>query len=296
MGGILTLVCGILVLVGVFTPWLKIPDAELVLSGWQVANYELETASVIEPYLVLGGGVTMIICVLLAFLLSLGGDISGSISMILGVLAKIAAVLVAIGAIWFIVISMTGKISDYLPEGWESYSLGYGGYIAIFAAALSLIFGRMPSFSLRGATVSDTIVGGTTGSARTPAYSQRERLERQARGLADDVPISSTGGFEPKAGGAAASSFAGVIKDHMSRASEFEAMGEYNKAIGEYGKAIGLDKGYAMAYFNRGAILMQQGKTADALIDFEKVIEIGGNPELERMAQARINALNEQSA
>lgn len=289
MGGILTLVCGILVLVGVYSPWLRIPGEELtiVLNGWQVANYELETASFIEPYLVLGGGVTMIVCIVLALLLSLGGDISGSISMVLGILAKIAAVLVAIGAIWFIVISVTGKIGEYI--GQEAYSLGYGGYICIFAATLGLIFGRMPSFSLRRATVYDTPVV-TAGPASTPAYSQRELLERQARGLADDVP--SAGGLEPKAGGAA--SFAGVIKDHMSRASEFEAMGEYLKAIGEYGKAIALDKNYALAYFNRGAIFMQQGKTADAIIDFEKVIEIGNNPDLTRMAQARIDALNEQ--
>jgi tetratricopeptide (TPR) repeat protein len=82
----------------------------------------------------------------------------------------------------------------------------------------------------------------------------------------------------------------------MSRASEFEAMGEYLKAIGEYGKAVALDKDYALAYFNRGAIYMQQGKTADAITDFEKVIEIGNNPDLTRMAQARIDALNEQGS
>ena len=289
MGGILTLVCGILVLVGVFTPWLKITDEALILNGWQVANYELETASFIEPYLVLGGGVTMIVCVLLAFLLSLGGDISGSISMILGVLAKIAAVLVAIGAIWFIVISVSGKIGEYI--GQESYSLGYGGYISVFAAALGLIFGRMPSFSLRRAAVYEAPIIAARPE-RTQTYSQRERLERQARGLDNGISTTSMRGPEPKVAGAA--SFAGVIKDHMSRASEFEVMGEYLKAIGEYGKAIALDKDYALAYFNRGAIFMQQGKTADALIDFEKVIEIGGNPELERLAQARINALNEQ--
>jgi hypothetical protein len=293
MGGILTLVCGILVLVGVYSPWLKIPGEELtvVLNGWQVANYELETASFIEPYLVLGGGVTMIVCIVLALLLSLGGDISGSISMVLGILAKIAAVLVAIGAIWFIVISVTGKIGEYI--GQESYSLGYGGYISVFAAALGLIFGRMPSFSLRRAAVYDTPVV-TAGPARTQTYSQRERLERQARGLDNGISATSIGGPEPKVAGA--DSFAGVIKDHMSRASEFEAMGEYLKAIGEYGKAIALDNNYALAYFNRGAIFMQQGKTADAIIDFEKVIEIGNNPDLTRMAQARIDALNEQSA
>ncbi len=293
MGGILTLVCGVLVLVGVFTPWLNITDANLVLSGWQIANYELEAASLIEPYLVLGGGITMIACVLLALLLSIGGDISGSISMILSILAKIAAALVAIGAVWFIVVALTGKISDYFPEEWLSYSLGYGGFISIFAAGIGLIFGRMPSFSLHRAAVHEAPVV-AAGPSRTQASSQRERLERQSGGLADDAPISSTGSRETKATGAA--SFAGVIKDHMKRASELEAMGEYLKAIGEYGKAIGLDKSYAMAYFNRGAIFMQQGKTADAIIDFQKVIEIGDNPDLVRMAQARINAINEQGA
>jgi tetratricopeptide (TPR) repeat protein len=289
MGGILTLVCGVLVLVGVFTPWLKIPEEALILNGWQVANYEQATAPFIEPYLVLGGGIAMTVCVLLAFLLALGGDVSESISTILGILSKIAAVLVAIGATWFIVISITGKISDHIP--YEQYSLGYGGYISIFAAVIGLIFGRMPSFALHGATISDTVVG-TAGPSRTTTYSQRELLERQARGIADDVPGSSARAFEPRGGGSA-TGFAGVVKDHMSRASELEAIGEYEKAIGEYGRAIALDKAYAMAYFNRGALLIQQGRKADAIIDFEKVIEIGGNPELERMAQARIDTIKE---
>jgi tetratricopeptide (TPR) repeat protein len=239
----------------------------------------------------LGGGITLIVCVLLALLLSLGGDISGSISMILSILAKIAAALVAIGAVWFIVIALTGKISDYLPEAWLAYSLGYGSYISIFAAALALVFGRIPSFSLRRAPVHEVPIL-AAGPSRTAASSQRERLERQASGLAGDAPVSPGGSRETKMTGAA--SFAGVIKDHMKRASELEAMGEYLKAIGEYGKAIGLDKDYAMAYFNRGAIFMQQGKTADAVTDFKKVIELGDNPDLIRMAQARLNALDEQ--
>ena len=80
---------------------------------------------------------------------------------------------------------------------------------------------------------------------------------------------------------------------HVKDASALEELGEYNKAIGEYGKAIALDKDYAMAYFNRGVVFMQQGKTADATTDFEKVIEIGDNPDLTRMAQARLDALKE---
>lgn len=287
MGGILTLVCGILVLVGVFTPWLSITDVG-VLSGWDVANYEVGAASLIEPYLVLGGGSVMIVCVLLALLLSLGGDISGAISTLLNVLAKIAAALVLIGAVWFIVISLTGKIGEYI--GQDYYSLGYGSYISIFAGVLAVIFGRMPSFSLRGAIVHDSAAA-PAAPVKPQSYSQRERLERQADGLAGDVPVSPARSSEPKVTGAA--SFAGVIKDHMSRASDFESRGEYLKAIGEYGKAIALDKHYAMAYFNRGVVFMQQGKTADATTDFEKVIEIGDNPDLTRMAQARLNALQQ---
>lgn len=291
MGAILTLVCGVLVLVGVFTPWLKIPDEAVILNGWQVANYEMETASFIEPYLVLGGGIAMIVCVLLALLLSFGGDVSESISLILGILAKIAAVLVAIGAIWFMVISLTGKIGEYI--GYEAYSLGYGGYIALFGAIIGLIFGRMPSFALRGVTISETVLERSAGPSRAQTYSQRELLERRAKGLVDDTSISSTPQPGTGAGSTGATGFAGVVKDHMSRASELEAVGEYEKAIGEYGRAIALDKAYAMAYFNRGALLMQQGKKADAIIDFERVIGIGGNPELERMAQARIDMLGE---
>lgn len=284
MGGILTLVCGILVLVGVFTPWLTITDVG-VLSGWDVANYEVGAASFIEPYLVLGGGAVMIACVLVALLLSLGGDISGSISTLLNILAKIAAALVAIGAVWFVVIALTGKIGEYIDQ--EFYSLGYGGFISVFAAALAVIFGRMPSFSLREAIASDS----TAATAAPISYSRRQQVERQAGGVAGGAPVSPGRVTEPKPTGT--SGFSGVIKDHMSRASDFESRGDYLDAIREYGRAIALDKHYALAYFNRGVILMQQGKTADATTDFEKVIEIGDNPDLNRMAQARLNALKE---
>jgi hypothetical protein len=80
-------------------------------------------------------------------------------------------------------------------------------------------------------------------------------------------------------------------KEHFGRASQYEAAGEYSKALGEYNHAIANDSKYTLAYFNRGALLMTQGRKAEAIQDFKKVIELAKSPELARMAQSRIAEL-----
>jgi len=60
----------------------------------------------------------------------------------------------------------------------------------------------------------------------------------------------------------------------------------------EYSKAIAADENHAMSYFNRGSLYMQANKVADAITDFEKVIQRSDNPDLQRMAQLRIEEIN----
>ena len=80
-------------------------------------------------------------------------------------------------------------------------------------------------------------------------------------------------------------------KEYSNRAFDYEASGEYDKAIVEYTKAIELDSNYALAYFSRGLLLMLQGKKADAITNFEKVIELSESTELTRLAKHHISEL-----
>ena len=64
----------------------------------------------------------------------------------------------------------------------------------------------------------------------------------------------------------------------ISRAYNFNALGEFEKAMAEYIVAIELDPEYALAYNNRGAVLHRLGYLADALADLNMAVDL--DPEL----------------
>lgn len=84
-----------------------------------------------------------------------------------------------------------------------------------------------------------------------------------------------------------------TVKDHMRRALALTSDGSHDKAIGEYNSAIEIDNSNALAYFNRGSLLMQRGQKTDALADFERVIALDQSPELNRMAQEHIDHMED---
>ena len=82
-----------------------------------------------------------------------------------------------------------------------------------------------------------------------------------------------------------------LAKEHFSRALEHEGMNAYTKAIDEYNKAIELHSRYAMAYYNRGMLLVRTGKKGRARADFQKVISLSEGTELADMARRALQEL-----
>ncbi len=82
-----------------------------------------------------------------------------------------------------------------------------------------------------------------------------------------------------------------LAKEHFNRALEHEGMNAYNKAIDEYNKAIELHSRDAMAYYNRGTLLVRTGKKGRARADFQKVISLSEGTELADMAKRSLREL-----
>ena len=84
-----------------------------------------------------------------------------------------------------------------------------------------------------------------------------------------------------------------LAKEHFNRALEHESMGARDKAVAEYTKALEFDGRYAMAYYNRGMLLMRTGKKARARTDFQKVISLSEGAELADMAKRSLQELDD---
>ena len=82
-----------------------------------------------------------------------------------------------------------------------------------------------------------------------------------------------------------------LAKEHFNRALEHESKGGRDKAVVEYTKALEFDSRYAMAYYNRGMLLMKTGKKTRARADFQKVISLSEGAELADMAKRSLQEL-----
>jgi tetratricopeptide (TPR) repeat protein len=82
-----------------------------------------------------------------------------------------------------------------------------------------------------------------------------------------------------------------LAREHFNKAQEHEGRGERDKAIDEYNKALEFDGGYAMAYYNRGLLLMRAGKKTRARADFQKVASISEGTELADMSARSLREL-----
>lgn len=135
-GPIITLACGIAVLVGVFLPWLNVPLAGIIIpvSGWDVIGFGIAKAP--DVLLVLIGGILMIACALPAFIVSLVTKRAKGAVQALEIAVLVSAVLAIVGALWFLI----PIVSDGIAE-----LIGYGLYMSIATAVLGLIFGIVTS-------------------------------------------------------------------------------------------------------------------------------------------------------
>lgn len=328
MGVIILLICSALTLAGVFLPWVNISMSyegfymSMSFSGWDMVSdfsfVDFMLAGSFDPYLVVGGAIAMVVGTLGAIVISRTSDDAEGALKIFGGAAIIGAIVAIIGAVWFM-IDMSGD-SMYSMMG-INFGIGYGLYISLLAAIGGIIAATAPLIlSSRSSTSLDASILTHYSSTDPGILSVHEIAEMKARGSAAS-PAPTTGmdyrGQQPAMGptgamgppgpmgqmgpasamGATGATGAGIAPtgtatEHFNRASDLEAMGEHDKAMIEYSKAIAADESHAMSYFNRGLLYMQQGKTADAIIDFEKVIQRSDNPDLQRMAQLRIEEIN----
>ena len=68
--------------------------------------------------------------------------------------------------------------------------------------------------------------------------------------------------------------------------------GEHPKrAIADYDRAIALKPDNASAYYTRGNAYYQKGDLERAIADFQKVVELGGNPKAVADARKRLEEL-----
>ncbi len=338
MGAIILLVCSVLTLVGVFLPWINISmsfegiSMSMDFSGWDLVStfsvMDMMMAGSIDPYLVVGGAIAMVVGTLGAIIVSRTSDDPEGALKIFGGAVIIGAIIAIIGAAWFM-IDMTGD--SMLSMMGINVSTGYGLYISLLAAIGGIIAAVAPMIlESRGATLSDSSYLSPHGSTDFSVLSPREIAEMKAQGPAG-LDLATGGGYpgqQPAMGAPNAMGPAGVMgatgemgpteptspmgpmnamgatgagvtptgtaTEHFNRASDLEAMGEHDKAVIEYSKAIAADESHAMSYFNRGSLQMQMGKTAEASSDFAKVVEMSDNPDLQRMAELRIEEINRQ--
>jgi len=71
---------------------------------------------------------------------------------------------------------------------------------------------------------------------------------------------------------------------YYNRAAAYEDLRDYKSALVDYTRAIELNETFARAYANRGMILLQQNKDAEAQRDFVKCIQLDESlrPEIEK--------------
>ncbi len=140
-GSIITLICGIMVIVGVFLAWMDFGWG-MTASGWDLAsigNYLGETFW--ETYIVLAGGVLMAVFALPAFIVSLASKGGRAAIVTLGIFAIVGSLVAVGGGVWYIIDAAVNDVFSYVA---------YGFYIAFAAAIVGFIFAILTAAFSKG--------------------------------------------------------------------------------------------------------------------------------------------------
>lgn len=135
-GPIIILFCGAAVLAGVYLPWMS--ELGIGLSGWDLADSSQYFGGALpEVYLVLGCGISMVICALVALIVSATTEGAATKReqaslLTLGIIVTLTAFTALGGAAWFGI--------HLLREGYAS-NISYGVCVSAGTAALGLVFG-----------------------------------------------------------------------------------------------------------------------------------------------------------
>ena len=176
-GSIITLICGIVVVVGVFLlAWMNMCEQSwlgyqcLASSGWDmtslkaifadegISSYMLASLGynidMYGVYLVLGGGALMAVCALPAFIVSLATKGGKAAVLTLSILAIVGALVAIGGCVWYIisaldVIELTSLGGSFLGID-SDCTIYYGFYITAAAAVLGLVFAILTAAFAKG--------------------------------------------------------------------------------------------------------------------------------------------------
>ena len=130
VGSVITLICGIVVIAGVFLTWLH--SGQIAISGWNLTtidNYFNKTFW--ETYLVLTGGILTAAFALLALIISLAAKGGRAAVVTFGILAIVGSLVAVGGGVWCLVDAARDHLSSYVA---------YGFYITFAAAIIGFIF------------------------------------------------------------------------------------------------------------------------------------------------------------
>ncbi len=272
MKSVFSLLCGILAMVALSLPWwdmdIRWEGRTIVseISGWEaLGETGLWWVGNIGPIITLVGGIVLIGCALAAFAIVKWYSEAENAIAVLRILPHLAGFLVVMGAVWYIFDARNTGVSgcgSILPFD----VAGFGTWLAI------------------GAGLGGLFVGVTVPSAAQ--MWRREYAQSVSKGSPTALGVRSHTYREDRLVDPAKAH--GSAKEHFTRAGDYQSAGKHFQAIVEYDTAIMLDPNYTLAYFNRGAVLLLQGKKLDAITDFEKVLELSDDDDLIRMTQKRI--------
>jgi len=140
-GSIITLICGIVVIVGVFLAW---ADACYMgycisVSGWDGISVSITDA--FDAFLVFIGGIMMAVFALPAFIVSLASKGGRAAVATLGILAIVGGLVAVGGGVWFMIDAVINDMFGYIS---------YGFYISFAAAIVGFIFAILTASFSKG--------------------------------------------------------------------------------------------------------------------------------------------------
>jgi outer membrane biosynthesis protein TonB len=213
-GSVVVLIMGIAVLLGVFLTWLDVsfgPFGAFTDSGWNLFM-DFGVSDATEPFLAFLGGVIMIGCGLVAFIVSMSTKGGRAAVMTMGIISSIAGLVAVGGALWYIIDALANDVIDVV---------GYGVYISIVAALVGFTFAiitaatsgpRAPARAVRRPAPAPASVEAAAAPAPAahppppppppapePEPVVEEAVEEPAPVLAEEAPVAEEAAEEPVA-------------------------------------------------------------------------------------------------
>ena len=327
-GHFLTVICGVLVLIGLFLPWISVsyPDSSGMydssyspnITGWDFIRHSADGNSSEGSYgsssewLVLIGSILVIASAIGVFFVYTLKNQSKLAAVLLSIAAFIGALLAIIGTLIYISdMSTLKKMLSMFGGELTGINLTSTGVIVSTVFAFLGIICVVIMFlqtRVRFSVIeqSDTIerssdIGSppftAPGSVRKYYEKKAAAFEKESTPVDDKTTVAATPPM-PKMPSISAATvplppLPPVIDDAAAqecfvRAGELETAGERDKAIEQYTKAIRFNAKHTTAYFKRGMLLMEMGFKPAAVADFRRVIDIADNPELTDIAKTNI--------